>query len=79
MPLSVDITANFDLEVNYLENSEGLEGIWRYSSDLFDATTITRIAEHFENLLRGIVANPEARISELPLLRVAERDRSLVE
>ena len=79
MPLPLDLTARFDLEVNCFEISGGLEGAWSYNSDLFDATTITRIAQHFENLLQAIVANPKARITELPLLSPAERDRLLVQ
>jgi len=77
--LPLDVRANFDLEVSYWEISGGLEGSWSYSSDFFEATTITRIAQNFETLLKAIVENPEARISELPLLSQAERDQLLVE
>ena len=73
MPLPLDVKARFDLEVNYWEIPEGLEGIWCYNTDLFDATTITRIGEHFQTLLKAIVANPTLRISELPLLSQAQR------
>ncbi len=79
MPLPLDIKARFDLEVNYWEVSGGLEGVWCYSTDLFDATTITRIGQHFQTLLKAIVANQEVRISELPLLSQAERHQLLVE
>ena len=34
---------------------------------------------HFQTLLEGIVANPEQRISELPLLTESERHQLLVE
>src|SRR5260370_37116037 len=34
---------------------------------------------HFQNLVAGLVANPEARISHLPLLNQAERRQLLVE
>ncbi|MBS9394630.1 MAG: amino acid adenylation domain-containing protein [Dolichospermum sp. LBC05a] len=79
MPLPLDVRARFDLEVNYWEIPEGLEGVWCYNSDLFDATTITRIGEHFQILLQAIVANQEMRISELPLLSEAQRHQLLVE
>jgi amino acid adenylation domain-containing protein len=79
MPLPLEIKARFDLEVNFWEVSEGLEGVWCYSNDLFDATTITRIGQHFQALLKAIVANQEVRISELPLLSQAERHQLLVE
>ncbi len=77
--LPLDETVKFDLEVNYWEISSGLEGVWSYSTDLFDATTITRIAQHFQTLLQAIVASPKTRIAELPLLSQAERHQLLVE
>ena len=51
----------------------------RYNADLFDEETIGRMADQFQMLLEGIVAEPEGRISELPLLRAAERHRIVVE
>ncbi|MEH2261607.1 amino acid adenylation domain-containing protein [Nostoc sp.] len=77
--LPVDEMVRFDLEANYWEVAEGLEGVWSYNTDLFDAATITRIAQNFQTLLQAIVANPKARIAELPLLAIAERHQLLVE
>jgi amino acid adenylation domain-containing protein len=77
--LPIDVTVRFDLEVNFWEIPTGLEGVWCYNTDLFDATTITRLGQHFQTLLTAIVANPAARISELPLLSSAEREQILVE
>ncbi|WP_292760022.1 non-ribosomal peptide synthetase [Nostoc sp. NOS(2021)] len=77
--LPIDEMVRFDLEVHYWEVSGCLEGIWNYSADLFDATTITRIAQHFQILLQAIIANPRAPIAELPLLTIAERHQLLVE
>ncbi|WP_199336379.1 non-ribosomal peptide synthetase [Nostoc sp. FACHB-110] len=79
LPLSVDETVRFDLEVNCQEVMGCLEGVWNYSTDLFDTTTITRIVRHFQTLLEAIVVNPQARISELPLLTTAEEQQLLVE
>ncbi|MCC5658371.1 amino acid adenylation domain-containing protein [Nostoc sp. XA010] len=68
-------TAQFDLSLDMVEREEELIGTFEYSSDLFDADTITRITEHFQNLLAGIVANPEQHIASLPLLtKAAEND-----
>ncbi|MEH2331115.1 amino acid adenylation domain-containing protein [Nostoc sp.] len=77
--LPIDEMVRFDLEVHYWEVSGCLEGIWNYSADLFDATTITRIAQHFQTLLKVVVANPRVPIAELPLLTIAERHQLLVE
>src|SRR4029077_12003789 len=38
-----------------------------------------RMARYFERLLEGIVADPDQRIGELPLLTAAERHQLLVE
>jgi len=79
-PLAVDSgTAKFDLTLFMFEGEDGLRARWEYNSDLFDAATITRMLGHFQTLLEGIIANPEQRISELPLLSDAERQQVLVE
>jgi amino acid adenylation domain-containing protein len=72
-------TAKFDLTLNLAETPEGLRGWFEYSTDLFDAATIARMAGHFQILLEGIVADPEQRLSTLPLLTADERHQLLVE
>ncbi len=47
---------------------------WRYSTDIFLASTIERMAAHFRNLVASIVANPDQKLSELSLTSPAERD-----
>ena len=71
-------TAQFDLTLCLEKQAEGLVGRWEYNTDLFDASTIERLVEHFQTLLAGIVANPHQPISQLPILTAAERDRLLV-
>ena len=46
---------------------------------MFDAATIARMAGHFQIVLAGIVANPEQRVGELPLLTADERQQLLFE
>jgi amino acid adenylation domain-containing protein len=65
--------AKFDLAVYVEETSDGTKGYVTYATDLFEAATITRLIGHFRTLLEGIVARPEARLSELPLLTETER------
>ncbi|QIR37149.1 amino acid adenylation domain-containing protein [Tolypothrix sp. PCC 7910] len=72
-------TAKFDLSLSMQNTADGLIGVWEYSTDLFDARTIERMAGHFVTLLEGIVANPEERISQLPLLTPSEQHQLLVE
>ncbi|HEX7182149.1 MAG TPA: condensation domain-containing protein, partial [Thermoanaerobaculia bacterium] len=70
-------TAKFDLVVNVLESGHKLFGIWRYNRDLFDPATAVRMSSHFRALLKGVAADPEARLSELPLLTGTERQQLL--
>jgi amino acid adenylation domain-containing protein len=72
-------TAQFDLILDLSETPQGWEGSLGYAADLFEAATITRLIGHFRTLLEGIVARPEARLSELPLLTEAERRQLLEE
>ncbi|NEU79910.1 non-ribosomal peptide synthetase [Nostoc sp. UIC 10630] len=64
-------STKFDLDVVLIPQHVGEKGIsviWEYNTDLFDAATIQQMAEQYQTLLVGIVANPEQRVSELPLL-----------
>jgi amino acid adenylation domain-containing protein len=70
--------ARADLTLELYDTDGGLGGWLEYSTDLFEATTIARMAAHFQMLLQSIVANPKERISRLPLLPVEER-RLLIE
>jgi amino acid adenylation domain-containing protein len=72
-------TAQFDLTLEVQETADGLEGFFEYATDLFDEATIARMAAHWRTLLQGMVANPRARVQELPLLDAAERRQLLVE
>ncbi len=79
-PISVGIeTAKFDLTLYVRESEEGFRVSLQYATDLFESSTIERMAGHFETLLEGIVADPERRISKLPLLTEAEQHQLLVE
>ncbi|HSE19639.1 MAG TPA: amino acid adenylation domain-containing protein [Pyrinomonadaceae bacterium] len=72
-------TAKFDLTLYFDEEDAELQGTFEYNTDLFDQETIGRMAQHLQTLLAGIVADPSARISELPLLTEAETGQLLVE
>jgi non-ribosomal peptide synthetase component F len=65
-------TAKFDLSLDVFENVEGFVCVFEYNTDLYNVDRITRLAGHFQKLLEGIVANPEQKVSELPLLTNAE-------
>lgn len=73
----------FDLSLflEEIETEKGsyLEGFWEYDGDLFTPERITRMVGHFQTLLKGIVANPQQTIGELPLLTESEKQQLLVE
>ncbi|HEX8651125.1 MAG TPA: non-ribosomal peptide synthase/polyketide synthase [Pyrinomonadaceae bacterium] len=71
--------SNFDLTLVMEETEQGLTASLDYSTDLFDDATIRRTLRHFQSLLEGIVAAPEARLSSLSLLTEAERHQVLYE
>ena len=69
----------FDLEMHLrMQPAGNLRGTIIYSTDLFDAATIGRLAGHFRTLLDGIVADPDTTIDRLPLLTQDERRQLLV-
>jgi amino acid adenylation domain-containing protein len=76
VPVEAGIS-KFDLSV-YLSETQGqLVGFIEYNTDLFDAATVERLIGHYQTVLQGIVANPHARLSALPLLTAAETQQQL--
>jgi amino acid adenylation domain-containing protein len=71
-------SAKFDLTLMIVETTGGLVGGFEYNTDLFNRSTIERLAGHFETLLKSIVAEPEEKVSSLSILTEAER-RSLAD
>lgn len=78
MPVETE-TAMFDLTLSLEETASGITGSFEYNTDLFDASTIERMTGHFQILLKGIIASPKKRLSDLPLLTPAEENQILVQ
>ncbi|TYT70210.1 non-ribosomal peptide synthetase [Microcystis aeruginosa] len=72
-------SARLDLEVHLSEVNDGLTGLCCYNIDLFDGSMIARLLEHFQNLLRAIIVNPQESVSLLPLLSKQEQKQLLVD
>jgi non-ribosomal peptide synthetase component F len=66
--------ARFDLSLLLWQTSSELGGVFEYSTDLFDPSSIAREAEHFENLLAAVAAAPDTKLSALKA-RIAAADR----
>src|SRR5205085_7967602 len=69
----------FDLSLVLTETRAELIGTIDYSTRLFSAATIIRLAEHLQRLLESTVAHPDRRLADLPLLSAAERRQILLE
>ncbi|MBW4537640.1 MAG: amino acid adenylation domain-containing protein [Myxacorys chilensis ATA2-1-KO14] len=76
LPIETD-TTQFDLSLDVTEAADGLQVLIEYSTDLFDASTITRMLGHFQALLTEIVADPNQVVSTLPLLTATEEQQLL--
>lgn len=64
--------AAYDLTLALTDDGHQLEGLVEFNTDLFDAQTIATWTERFIILLRGMVAEPNARLHELPILTPAD-------
>ena len=70
-------TARFDLALDLTpmpidEHQGAYLAAYEYATDLFDESTIARIHEHFERVLKAVVADASFRIDDLPLLTPEE-------
>jgi len=72
-------TAMFDMHFFLEETRDGLVGWIEYATDLFDDSTIARMVGHYRTLLEEAVADPESRLSAIPMLRPEERQRLLID
>jgi amino acid adenylation domain-containing protein len=50
---------------------------WEFNTDIFDASTVERLSQHYLALLESALAHPEQRLLELPLLSEQERHQLL--
>ncbi len=71
------VGAKFDFTLTIEEQAGRSTGFVEFAHDLYDTETIQRYIGHFLTLIDAIAAQPEARLSELPLLPMAERDQVL--
>jgi amino acid adenylation domain-containing protein len=69
--------AKFDLSLELTERGESVAGKLEYATDLFDADAAGRLAERFLVVLDAVAADPDLRLSRIPLLTAEERERVL--
>jgi amino acid adenylation domain-containing protein len=69
--------AKFDLDVMVVEQEGGLGVGFTYREELWDASTLERVAGAYALLLAAAVADPGRPVLALPLVSDAERERLL--
>jgi len=66
-------TSERDLELQLQDRAAGIVGRIVYSTELFEAATIERLAGHFVTMLDAMVANQDQPVSGLPMLTAKEK------
>jgi amino acid adenylation domain-containing protein len=66
---------SFEIFLNLMRSSRGLVAECQYATKLFHPETIRERLAGFEALCRAVVANPQAALSELPIISPEERAR----
>ncbi|MFI2352998.1 amino acid adenylation domain-containing protein, partial [Streptomyces sp. NPDC019443] len=69
-----DVVAKFDLRLMFTDGGRELTGVLEYSTALFDATTVERMARHLVALLDAVAGDAGRHVGDLPVLAAAERD-----
>jgi non-ribosomal peptide synthetase component F len=77
VPFPTTITrSKFDVGVFIRETADGMFQDWLYSTELFERSTILRMASHFENLLGQAVSHPDTRLSVLEMRNPEEIEQA---
>ncbi len=73
-------TSVCDLTLEMAQRADGTIAAWfEYSTDLFAASTIVRMAHHFQELLQRMVTFPDGPLSEMSMLSPSERQFVLID
>ncbi len=71
--------SHFDMSLYLYEKAAAIEGFLEYSTDLFDATTITHLISRLIHICAQMAAQPGARLSQLSGCPAEERNKLLIE
>ncbi|MBD7919322.1 amino acid adenylation domain-containing protein [Cellulomonas sp. Sa3CUA2] len=66
------VPARCEIEMSYAGDGDGLEVEVVHASDLYDREAVERLLAHHQRVLEGMVADADARVVDLPLLRDAD-------
>ncbi|MFC0514087.1 non-ribosomal peptide synthase/polyketide synthase [Mucilaginibacter angelicae] len=68
-------TAKFDITLFIIESENGLRAGLEYNTDLYDESTISRMAGHYSQLLNAIVDAPNESVGRLNMIGGAESNQ----
>jgi amino acid adenylation domain-containing protein len=60
--------AKFDLTLSMIEDGQGIDARWEFCTDLFERSTVERMARQYATLVEAMAATPEASVATLPLM-----------
>lgn len=62
-----DVRAKYDLTLFIHQGEDRVSGAWRYRNEIFDASTVKRIADGFLEMMRQVVEDPAIRLDRIEL------------
>ena len=72
-------TATLDLFLAMIETEQGMKAVSQYNTDLFNASSIAQMLDHFETVLRTVAAQPEVRLTEIEaILNEADKQQQII-
>jgi Non-ribosomal peptide synthetase modules and related proteins len=69
--------SKFDITLSVLEDDDKISGTLEYATDLFERSSMERMAANYIELLSSIAANPDQLLSELSIIAPNERQQLL--
>ena len=70
-------TDRFKVKLSFAVADDSIVAALQYDTHLYQLPDIQRLAEQYCTLLKSVIENPEAQISELEILSLAERQKVL--
>ncbi len=70
-----DETSKFDLTLFMRESEKGLTGSLEYNTELFKDSTIERLSEHYQSLLKAVVENPDEELKNISISHTEQSSR----
>ncbi len=72
-------TSKFDLTFIFTETENQIKARINYNSDLFKAETIKRFGNHFQNLVKSVLANENQEVRDLNILSELDINELLID